>query len=133
MATTTTMSRPSTRTRDKNDAIAVERATRTVVPRVDIYETDTAYVLLADMPGVASGGLEVTADRDELTIRGHVQPTMNTPDYQEFELTDYHRIFVLTEDLDTASITATLKDGVLRVEVPKHPRLQPKKISVRAE
>jgi HSP20 family molecular chaperone IbpA len=130
---TTTMSRPSTRARDRNDTIEVVQTTRTVVPRVDIYETDTAYLLLADMPGVASGGLEVTADRDELTIRGHVEPAKHTPDHQEFELADYHRIFVLTEDLDTASITATLKDGVLRVEVPKHPRLQPKKISVRAE
>lgn len=137
MATTTTMSQPSTRTRDKGkidkQPIEVEQTRRTMVPRVDIYETDRAYVLLADMPGVAAGGLEVTAERDELTIRGRVEAATSTPDYQEFDLTDYHRIFVLTEDLDNANITATLKDGVLRVEIPKHPRLQPKKIPVRAE
>jgi HSP20 family molecular chaperone IbpA len=125
---TTTLSRPVTITREKT-----ERPGATVVPRVDIYETDKAYVLLADMPGVGTDGLEVTAERDELTIRGHVAAPASAPDYQEFELADYERIFVLTQDLDAAKIAATLKDGVLRVEIPKSPRLQPKKIKVRAE
>ena len=134
---TRTMSRP-TKSRQKAEpeehpSEKIERSEMTVVPRVDIYETEKAYVLLADMPGVGTDGLEVTAERDELTIRGHVQVTEASPDYEEFERTDYHRVFVLTEDLDAAQISATLKDGVLRVEIPKSPRLQPKKIPVRSE
>jgi len=134
---TRTMSHPA-KTRRKTEpeiqaSEKVERSEVTVVPRVDIYETDQAYVLLADMPGVGNDGLDVTAERDELTIRGHVKVREDSPDYEEFERTDYHRVFVLTEDLDAARIAATLKDGVLRVEIPKSPRLQPKKIPVRSE
>jgi HSP20 family protein len=111
----------------------MERSARTISPRVDIYETDKAYVLVADMPGVAPDGLDVEAERETLVIHGRVERPETPPDYQEFELADYHRTFALTEDLDTAGITATLKDGVLRVEIPKSPEMQPKKIPVRTE
>jgi HSP20 family protein len=110
-----------------------ERAGRTISPRVDIYETDKAFVLLADMPGVGAGGLDVVTEGDELIIHGRVERPASPPDYQEFELGDYHRAFALTEDLDTNGISATLRDGVLRVEIPKSPGVQPKKIPVRTE
>jgi HSP20 family protein len=127
MATmTTTPTAASTKPRE-----APERAIRTVAPRVDIYEADKAYVLLADMPGVGPDGLDIVAERDELIIRGRVDRAAAAPDYQEFELANYHRAFTLTEDLDSAGITATLRDGVLRLEIPKSPRVQPKKIPVR--
>jgi HSP20 family molecular chaperone IbpA len=112
---------------------APERAVRTMAPRVDIYETEKSYVLLADMPGVTPDGLDVVAERDELVVRGRVERPTTTPDYQEFELADYYRAFSLTEDLDADTTTATLRDGVLRVEIPKSPRMQPKKIPVRTE
>jgi HSP20 family molecular chaperone IbpA len=110
-----------------------ERRARTVSPRVDIYETEKSYVLLADMPGVASNGLEVETERDTLIIRGRVNRPATPPDYQEFELADYFRTFALTEDLDTNGITAVLRDGVLKLEIPKSPMVQPKKIPVRTE
>ena len=81
----------------------------------------------------APNGLDVVAERDELIVRGRVEPRATTPDYQEFELANYYRVFMLTEDLDTDGISAALRDGVLRVEIPKSPRTQPKKIPVRAE
>jgi HSP20 family protein len=110
---------------------ALERAARTIAPRVDIYETDTQYVVLADMPGVTPDGLEVIAERNSLVVRGRVERPATTPDYQEFELADYQRAFTLTEDLETDGVTAALRDGVLRVEIPKSQRVQPKKIPVR--
>jgi len=55
------------------------------------------------------------------------------PTTRRFELADYYRAFSLTEDLDADNTTATLRDGVLRVEIPKSPRTQPKKIPVRTE
>jgi HSP20 family molecular chaperone IbpA len=128
MATETNTSTPAAPSRE-----ARERATRTVAPRVDICEMEKAYVLLADMPGVTQDGLDVIAERDTLIIKGRVQRPEETPDYQEFEVADYRRTFTITEDLDVSTITATLKDGVLRVEIPKSPGLQPKKIPVRTE
>lgn len=128
MATmTTTSNAPATRTERP------ERAARTISPPVDIYETDKSYVLLADMPGIAPGGLEVVAERDELIVRGRVERPAAAFDHEEFELEDYYRAFTLTEDLDTDGINATLRDGVLRVEIPKSPGVQPKKIPVRTE
>jgi HSP20 family molecular chaperone IbpA len=112
---------------------AAERPTRAVAPRVDIYETDKAYVLLADMPGVAPDGLDVQAERGTLVIHGRTVRPETEPEYEEFELADYHRAFTLTEDLETDGISAVLRDGVLRVEIPKSPRVQPKKIPVRTE
>jgi HSP20 family molecular chaperone IbpA len=128
MATLTTTTAPAPTRPERPD-----RAVRTVAPRVDIYETDKAFVLLADMPGVGAGGLDVVAEGDELIVHGRVERPAAPPDYQEFELADYHRAFALTEDLDTDGISATLRDGVLRVEIPKSPGVQPKKIPVRTE
>ena len=110
-----------------------QRAVRTVLPRVDIYETERSYCLVADMPGVGAEGLEVTAERNALVIHGRVEPPAIRPDYREFELGDYRRTFTLGEDLDANGVAATLRDGVLRVEIPKSPDAQPKKIPVRTE
>jgi HSP20 family protein len=134
MATTTmTRARAMERPRETTTE-ARERAPSAVPPLVDIYETDTGYVVLADMPGVKADGLEVVAERDELTIRGRVGRHPDAvPNYQEFELADYYRAFTLTDDLDTGKVSAALRDGVLRVEIPKSERMRPKKIPVQTE
>jgi HSP20 family molecular chaperone IbpA len=110
-----------------------QRAVRSVLPRVDIYETERSYCLVADMPGVGAEGLEVSAHRNTLVIHGRVERPATRPDYREFELGDYQRAFILGEDLDSSGIAATLRDGVLRVEIPKSPDNRPKKIPVRTE
>jgi HSP20 family molecular chaperone IbpA len=127
------MATSTTATPSSIERHAPERSTRAIAPPVDIYETEKEFVILADIPGVGSDGLEVTAERDTLTIRGRVDRPAEEPDYQEFELGEYRRTFALTEDLDVSAVTATLKDGVLRLDIPKSPRLQPKKIPVRTE
>ena len=97
-----------------------------------IPAVDQAFVLLADMPGVHSDGLEVVCERESLVIRGRAERSVKA-DYAEFELGDYYRAFMLTEDLDADRASASLHDGVLRVEIPKSARIQPKKIPVRTE
>ena len=107
--------------------------TRGVPPRIDVYETDTSFVVVADMPGVRPDGLDVVAERDVLTIRGRVTRPERAPEHQEYELVDYFQTLALTEDLDANGVSANLKDGVLRVTVPKSPTIQPKKIHVRVD
>ena len=106
---------------------------RGVPPRIDVYETDASFVVVADMPGVRPGGLDVVAERDVLTIRGRVARPERAPEHQEYELADYFQTLALTEDLDANGVSANLKDGVLRVTVPKSPTIQPKKIHVRVD
>jgi HSP20 family molecular chaperone IbpA len=112
---------------------AARQPSPTIAPRVDIYETDETFVLLADMPGVAPDGLEIVAERDTLTIRGRVNRPERPPEYSEFDLADYYRVFTLTEDLEMDDTPATLNDGVLRLEIRKSKRVQPRTIPVRTE
>jgi HSP20 family molecular chaperone IbpA len=110
------------------------RARPAFIPRVDIYETDTATVLLADMPGVDEGSLDVTLENRVLTVKGYVEPEW--PEgyalaYAEYRVGDYERSFTLTDSVDQDGIVATAKDGVLRLVLPKA-QPESRKISVRA-
>jgi HSP20 family molecular chaperone IbpA len=125
---TTTSSAPSATTRE-----STERTVTTLIPAVDIFETESQFVLLADMPGVAADGVEVLTARDTLIVRGRAERRMSDPDYEEFGLGEYRRTFLITEDLDAESVSAKLIDGVLRVEIQKSDRLKPRKIPVHAE
>jgi HSP20 family molecular chaperone IbpA len=91
-------------------------------PRTDIYETEKEVVLVADMPGVGEKGIEVTLERNVLTIVGRTEdaaPEGFRLAYAEFERGDYQRSFVLSGQADANGIQASIRDGVLRVSVPK--------------
>jgi HSP20 family molecular chaperone IbpA len=95
---------------------------RVTVPRADIYEAKDGVHLVADMPGVDEPSIDVTLHRNVLTITGRVTPW--TPEghrraYAEFEDSDYNRSFRLSDEADPSGIRATVKNGVLRVFVPK--------------
>ena len=103
---------------------AVERTRERPVyaPRTDIYETEDAVVLVADMPGVDEKSIDVTLERSTLTITGTTQdaaPEGYRLAYAEFERGDYQRSFALSAHADPNGIEASMKDGVLRVRVPK--------------
>ncbi len=106
---------------------------RGVSPAMDVYESDSAIVVVADMPGVRGDGLDVVADRERLTIRGRVTTPARPPEYQEYALADYFQAIALTDDLDPNGIAASLKDGVLRVTIPKSPSRRPKKITIQTD
>ena len=104
-------------------------------PAVDIFEKGDTTVILADMPGVAADGVDVTFERHILTLRGTVEP--NAPEgyrrlSSEYREGDYLRVFTLSGEIDQAKINAEFKNGVLRLELPRAPEAQPKKISVKA-
>jgi len=109
---------------------------RTVfIPRTDIYERDDALVLVADMPGVDENTVDINVDRRMLTITGSVTPEQvenNRLIYAEYEIGDFERSFTLTEEVDVDKIKATVKNGVLRLVLPKSEAAKPKKITVKA-
>ena len=107
----------------------------TFTPAVDIFEKGETTVILADMPGVASDGVDVTLERQVLTLRGTVSP--HTPEgyrrlSSEYREGDYLRVFTLSDEIDQAKINAEFKNGVLRLELPRAANAKPKKISVKA-
>jgi HSP20 family protein len=107
------------------------------IPRVDIYEEAERFVVLADVPGVEAKDIDITADKGVLTIRGERRVEKKEADksgYERVERTSgsFLRRFTLPESANTESITAKQTNGVLEVSIPKHPQVQPRRISVDA-
>jgi HSP20 family protein len=108
---------------------------RFFTPEVDIFETDRALTLLADMPGVTPEHLTLDLRDDTLTITGEVIPAKQTGEKLllfEYDTGTYYRQFSLSEIIDKNKIDAQLKDGVLRLTLPKVEKAAPRKITVNA-
>jgi HSP20 family protein len=102
-------------------------------PDVDIFETDAALTLLADMPGVSSESLVIDLRDDTLTITGETVSVENKDEKAlmiEYNTGTYHRKFSLSHIIDQNKIDAQLKDGVLRLTLPKVEKATPRKITV---
>lgn len=104
-------------------------------PVVDIWETDSGLMLVADMPGVAPDTLALDLQDSTLTISGKVPPAPEGRKnlLQEFEVGNFYRQFSLADNIDQSGITAALKDGVLKLELPRVAPAQPRKIEVKTD
>jgi HSP20 family protein len=126
---------PSQASQAQTPTRATEQRQRPLVPAVDIVETEQAVLLYADVPGVAEDGLDLTVDRGVLTLRARTKestPQGFEPIYQEYVPADYERQFTLGDAIDSERISATVTNGVLRLELPKASKAMPKKIAVKA-
>jgi len=106
------------------------------MPRADVYETREAIVVLADMPGVDEAGVDITLEKNVLTLRGKVADAKFPEQklaWAEYAVGDYERTFTIGTDIQSDAISATVKNGVLKVTLPKSQPVQARKISVRAE
>ncbi|HOX40312.1 MAG TPA: Hsp20/alpha crystallin family protein [Candidatus Brocadiia bacterium] len=123
-----------TREMTKTEPRAVETQREPLfMPYVDIYETTNELILLADMPGVGEGDIDIDLEKGVLALRGRVKPQDMSgfkPLLGEYRAGDYYRAFTLSNEIDETRITATIKDGVLRVVLPKVEHVKAKKIAV---
>jgi len=104
------------------------------LPPADIYETKDSIVVLAEMPGVPSDGVDITLERRVLTIRGRVAAGEHKgyqPVYNEYTDGDYERVFTLSENIDRDRIEARLRDGVLHLVMPKAETAKARKIELK--
>jgi HSP20 family molecular chaperone IbpA len=105
-------------------------------PPIDIYESDEGLVLHADLPGVSLDTLELQVQENKLTLFGRVRPAVPpgaTILHQEYEVGDFLRSFILSDEVDHERIAATLNNGVLKVLLPKAQRPEPRRIQVSTE
>ena len=105
-------------------------------PDVDIYERKDAFMIVADMPGVADKDVDIQMEDDVLTIEAATAPELHAGYellYGEHEAGVYSRSFTISSDINRDGISAQLKNGVLRLTLPKAEQAQPRKISVKAE
>jgi HSP20 family protein len=131
MATQNTVAAaPESAATQRSGSAAAESVLR---PPVDIHETSDALVLRADMPGVTRERLNVRIDGNNLLIEGGIgiapQQAM-TAIHADVRSTAYRRQFVLSNELDTTNINASLQDGVLTVTLPKRAEHKPRRIPV---
>ena len=111
------------------------QARKVFVPVVDIVETDQALLLISDMPGVDEKGVDVTVEKNILTISGRVEseiPNGYKLSYEEYGVGDYERSFTLPNEIDRDGIQATMKDGILKLTLPKAKQAVAKKVTVAA-
>lgn len=112
----------TTRTTETTPKTEVTRARAVLMPRADIRETEDAFHLTAEMPGVDATQMDVTLNEGVLTISGAYdarRPEGHRNAYTEFTGGEYRRSFRLSETTDVSKIKASMRDGVLRVSVPK--------------
>jgi HSP20 family molecular chaperone IbpA len=104
-------------------------------PRADIYETEDAIIVLTDMPGVDQSSVDITIEKNVLTINAFIEPEQPADyrlTYAEYGVGDYERSFILSNQVDREGIEASVKDGVLRLQLPKSKEAKTRKITVKA-
>lgn len=106
----------------------------TLTPPVDIVENEVGITLLADMPGVSRERLGVKVDGEQLVIEGSAE--VKVPEnlellHGEIRNPYFRRSFTLSRELDPTKIEASLKDGVLRLHIPKAEEARPRRIEVK--
>jgi HSP20 family molecular chaperone IbpA len=110
------------------------RSRRVFVPRADIYETEDELVLLVDIPGASEKTVNMTLEKNVLTIDAYIEPVRSHGyglAYAEYEEGDYRRVFHLSDEIDRDGIEATVSEGVLRLQLPKSERALTRKIAIK--
>ncbi len=105
-----------------------------LAPATDIHETEKEIHVVMDLPGVRQDQVEVTLENRDLTISARSapeEPAGHELVYREFGASEFRRSFTLADEVDRGGISARIKNGVLRLVLPKAAEAQPRKIEVR--
>lgn len=104
-------------------------------PLVDIYEAADKFMLRAELPGVDKEGVSVSIDENVLTLKGEKSFVDAKEGEQwkrvETQYGEFKRSFTLPEDIDADNVSATYKDGVLELSIPKIEPVKPKTVAVK--
>ena len=122
---------------EKNAVTRNQQATASeqpsLLPPVDVLEDDAGITLYADLPGVTKGNLDLHVDGENLFIDGKIaleMPKEMEATHVEVARSRYRRVFALSLEFDTAKLTADLKQGVLKVRIPKAEHAKPRRIEI---
>jgi len=119
----------------KREETTTERSRQipAVAPVVDIFENSDEILLHADMPGVAKEDITVNVDNGKLMISGVRKVTTGgAPNWAEFGDVEYRRIFSVPQAIDVTKVNAELRDGVLKLHLPKSEAAKPRQIEIKA-
>ena len=103
-------------------------------PPVDIFEAGDLFIIKLEIPEVDKESVDIRMEGDELTISGERRLEQGTEGEQYLRMErgygTFTRSFSLTKTIDASEIKASIKDGILRVELPKKEEVKPKKIII---
>ena len=124
-------------TRGLNQNTADSRARSSRLPAVDILERAEEFVMTVDLPGLEASDVELTVDKDQLTIRGE-RTSETTAEGESFRRVErfsgtFERSFRLSDQVNAAGIEARFKNGVMTVTVPKREETKPRVVEVNVE
>lgn len=119
----------------KKDEKAIEKTSelRSAIPSVDIYENDDEILVHADMPGVKKDDVSINIDNGTLSISGVRRlDNKGVLTWENFFDVEYVRNFSIPQRIDVERVAAELKDGVLKLHLPKSEAAKPKMIEIKA-
>ena len=112
-------------------------ATADWIPAVDVLEYTDRFELLVDLPGVDPQSVEITLDNGVLTVSGQRQEERKAgsesaaqQQRRERRQGRFYRRFILPDTADADKVNATGRNGVLEIAILKHPKAQPRRITV---
>ena len=102
-------------------------------PLVDIHERPEGLILEAEVPGATEDNVRIQLQENVLVL--HVKVTQALPEsarllHQEYQVADYFRSFILSDEVERSKITAELRNGVLRLILPKAERVKTRRIEI---
>ncbi|MDB4938119.1 MAG: hypothetical protein JWP87_5091 [Labilithrix sp.] len=123
-----------TKSNEQTPARRAEEQRLAIRPRVDVFENEREYLVVADVPGVAKDAIDVRFEDGELRLeaRRWTQANTDQPLSAEYHVADYRRAFAMPDGVDADKIEAELKSGVLEVHLPKSEAKRPRRIDIRA-
>ncbi|MFT4579460.1 MAG: HSP20 family protein [Nitrospinales bacterium] len=117
------------RNRGRTDAEAIS-------PKVNVTEDKNFFHLEAETPGMKDKDISIEVHDGVLTIKGHNETDSETEKknyhIREFSSQSFERSFKLNDRVDTDKVSAKINNGVLKVDLPKHEQIKPKKIEVQS-
>jgi HSP20 family protein len=103
-------------------------------PPVDLYETDDAFMVKAELPGLTKDDIHVEVHDRTLTLRGERKHEAEVKEERfhrrERAYGSFQRSFWLPTTVDANQVKASFKDGVLELRLPKHETAKPKRIAI---
>jgi HSP20 family protein len=103
-------------------------------PPIDIHEGPDGLVLEADLPGVSEGQLSIQLEDNVLSLHARVDapaPEGARVLHEEYRPGDFYRSFILSDEVERSRITAELKNGVLKLTLPKAERAKTRRIEIK--
>lgn len=112
-----------------------ERGTRSAGPRTNVFDTGSSLLFEVELPGFTSADVQITVDKNVMTLSGERKaeaPEGYSVHRRERASLKFSRSFNIATPIDVEKVTASLKDGILSLVLPKATENQPRQITIQA-